>query len=195
MVDIDQIPQRGYKRLSEKWPLPEPGPFSLKTSLFGGMGNYLGYSGYFNPFTGEAQVNATIPVYMLPFVACHEVAHQLGYAREHEASFVGHLAARASGDAFAQYSSYLNMFLYAQRELRMVDSVTARSLWEGVSPAVQADIRDYRMFLKQHDTWIGTWVDLFYDRYLKWNDQPEGVQTYSRVVIWLSAWLEKYGDV
>jgi len=34
---------------------------SVKSSLYGRAGNYLGFLGYYNPFTGEAQVNTTIP--------------------------------------------------------------------------------------------------------------------------------------
>jgi hypothetical protein len=195
LSDMGQFPLQGYRKLATRLPIPNPEPVSVKASLFGSVGNYLGYSGYFNPFTGEAQVNTSIPLYMIPFVTAHEMAHQLGYAREDEASFIGHLAATASADAFTQYSSYLNMFLYAHRELRQVDSTAARVIWESVTPAVQSDIQEYRRFLRRHDSVIGEWVDAFYDRYLRWNDQPAGTRTYSRVVIWLVAWQKKYGDV
>lgn len=193
--DRGQFPLQGYRKLAARLPVPHPEPLSVKASMFGFIGNYLGYSGYFNPFTGEAQVNTAIPQFMIPFVTAHEMAHQLGYAREDEASFIGHLAATAAADSFTQYSSYLNMFLYAHRELRQVDSTAAREIWESVTPAVRTDIREYRRFLHRYDTVIGEWVDAFYDRYLRWNDQPEGTRTYSRVVIWLVAWQEKYGAV
>lgn len=195
LKDRGHYPLQGYRKLAVRFPIPDPEPVSVKASMFGFIGNYLGYSGYFNPFTGEAQVNTAIPLFMIPFVTAHEMAHQLGYAREDEASFIGHLAAAASADPFTQYSSYLNMFLYAHRELRQVDSTAARVIWESVTPAVRADIREYRLFLQRYDTVIGEWVDAFYDRYLRWNDQPEGTRTYSRVVIWLVAWQEKYGTV
>ena len=49
----------------------------------------MGFSGYLNPFTNEAQVDILIPKYQLPTTASHEVAHQLGYAAENEANFIG----------------------------------------------------------------------------------------------------------
>ena len=52
---------------------------SAKPSLFSYIGNYLGYTGYYNPFTGEAQVNTTVPLFIQPFTTCHEMGHQLGY--------------------------------------------------------------------------------------------------------------------
>ncbi len=65
---------------------------SVKFSFYGYLANYLGFSGYYNPFTCEAQVNTTIPRFVQPFTTCHEIGHQLGYAKEEEANFCGFLA-------------------------------------------------------------------------------------------------------
>jgi hypothetical protein len=70
-------------------------PQSLKPSLFSYLGNYFGFQGYYNPFSGEGQVNTTIPRFLEPFVSAHEVAHQLGYAKENEANFVAFIACRS----------------------------------------------------------------------------------------------------
>src|SRR6185369_4384473 len=40
---------------------------SIKPSIFSYAGDYLGFTGYYNPFTGEAQVNTTVPVFVQPF--------------------------------------------------------------------------------------------------------------------------------
>jgi len=80
--------EQAYAAVQAKYPFLDPAPPSLKSSLFGVIGNYLGYSGYYNPFSGEGQVNMRVPGYLVPFVACHEMAHQMGYAKENEANFV-----------------------------------------------------------------------------------------------------------
>ncbi len=67
--------------------------------MYSYLGNYLGFTGYYNPFTGEAQVNTTVPLFVQPFTTCHEIGHQLGYAKENEANFAGYLAAKSSPDA------------------------------------------------------------------------------------------------
>jgi len=41
-------------------------PQSLKPSLFSYLGNYFGFQGYYNPFSGEGQVNTTIPRFLEP---------------------------------------------------------------------------------------------------------------------------------
>lgn len=90
---------------------------SVKRSLYGRMGNYLGFFGYYNPFTGEAQLNLNMPPFLIPFVTCHEIAHQLGYANESEANFVAYLAAVQSPDTLFHYSTYFDLFNYANSEL------------------------------------------------------------------------------
>ncbi len=124
---------KAYQSLQKSIPYLYYHPGSVKPSLFGVLGNYMGYSGYYNPFSGEAQLNTHIPSFLVPFSTCHEIAHQLGYAKENEANFVGYLAARESADSSMRYSAYLNMFLYANNELRYMDSALARENFEQLS--------------------------------------------------------------
>jgi hypothetical protein len=39
----------------------------------------MGFSGYLNPFTNEAQVNYMM-MYSFPMTTNHEMAHQMGFA-------------------------------------------------------------------------------------------------------------------
>ncbi|MFZ9661601.1 MAG: DUF3810 domain-containing protein [Chitinophagaceae bacterium] len=167
---------------------------SIKPSIFGKLGNYLGYSGYYNPFSSEGQVNMHVPSFLLPGVACHEMAHQLGYAREDEANFIGFLAAR-NGDSSARYSVYFSSFLYANRALFELDSSLAKLKIKKLSPNVRRDLKDYKKYILQYHTPIESLVDYFYDHYLKFNEQPLGTVTYSRVVVWMAAYLRKHGDL
>ena len=91
-----------------------PSP-SVKPSIFSYAGDYLGFTGYYNPFSGEAQVNTTVPVFIQPFTTCHEIGHQLGYAKENEANFAGYLSAKSSGNKAFQYSVYFDLYLYAAK--------------------------------------------------------------------------------
>jgi hypothetical protein len=182
-----------YETLQAKYPFLNPAPQSLKSSLFGVVGNYLGYSGYYNPFSGEGQVNMSVPGFLVPFVACHEMAHQAGYAKESEANFVGFLAARESRDSATLYSTYFNMFLYANRELSYLDSTAAKENMKALSPAVREDIRHYRAYLQRYDSPLGSMVDVLYNQYLKLNEQPAGQRSYNQVVLWLMAYYRKEG--
>ena len=77
-----------YKEVAKQYSFLKYNPKSIKPSLFSYLGNYLGFQGYYNPFSGEGQVNTTVPRFLEPYVTTHEMAHQLGYAKENEANFV-----------------------------------------------------------------------------------------------------------
>lgn len=184
-----------YQKLGKIYPFLEYKPGSVKSSLFGVLGNYMGYTGYYNPFTAEAQINNSVPGFLHYFVSSHEIAHQLGYARENEANFVGFLAARVSADTAFLYSTYFDMFLYANSALYGKDSAAARRNLKRLSPAVQRDIAELRAYRIKYENPLDKLISIFYDRYLKMNQQPDGQKTYSMVVLWLLAYYEKFGEI
>ncbi len=183
----------GYRALEPKFGFLRYRHASMKSSMFGKIGNYVGFQGYYNPFTGEAQVNTAIPNFLQPYVVCHEMAHQLGYASESEANFVGFLAATNSPDTLMQYSSYLDMFLYAWGNLRAVDSTAAKQFGDQLHAGVKRDLKTYKEFVNDHRTFLSDWTDKLYDYYLKQNRQRKGIESYGEVTGWLIAYRHKYG--
>lgn len=181
----------GYKELEKQYSFLRYRNRSIKSSLFGRLGNYVGFQGYYNPFTGEAQINTRIPNFVQPFVTCHEMAHQIGYASESEANFVGFLAATHSPDTLMQYSAYLDIFLYAIGNLRVVDSVASKTITKQLNEGVKRDIRTEREFALKHRTFLQNWTDAFYDFYLRQNSQRKGIASYNEVTGWLVAWRKK----
>jgi hypothetical protein len=185
----------GYKNLEANFSFIRYRNASLKPSLFGKIGNYIGFQGYYNPFTGEAQVNTQIPNFVQPFVTCHEMAHQLGYASESEANFVGFLAATNSPDTLLQYSAYLDIFLYSIGNLRAVDSLASKEIAKQLHEGVKRDIKTEREFAIKHRSFLQNWTDVFYDFYLKNNRQPSGIASYHEVTGWLVSYKKKFGDL
>ena len=53
---ITEKAEKGYKDAALNWPFLHYTPTSVKQSLFSVLGDYIGFTGYFNPITGEAQV-------------------------------------------------------------------------------------------------------------------------------------------
>ncbi len=78
-----------------------------KPVYFSGLLSRLGTSGVYSPFTGEPHYNAIMPDADLPFTVAHEMAHQRGFARESEASFVAFLVCTKSSHPYVRYSGYL----------------------------------------------------------------------------------------
>ncbi len=184
--------EQAFEKVAAEHPFLKYTNASLKQSLWGWFGNYAGFNGYYNPFTGEAQVNTNVPKFLQPFTACHEVAHQLGYAKEMEANFVGYLAAAASEDPLFNYSVYLELFTYANRNLFTTDSVSARLIRNELSAVVKKDLQEWRSFNNKHRSFVEPAVRWGYGIFLRNNEQPQGVLSYDEVTGFLIAYHKKF---
>ena len=71
--DILRLAPIGYKNLKQTFPHLEYHPKSIKKSLFSYPLTYMGFSGYLNPLTNEAQVDGLIPVYKFPTTASQKM--------------------------------------------------------------------------------------------------------------------------
>jgi hypothetical protein len=184
-----------YKTIAVSYPFLTYRQQAVKHSLWGWVGNYLGFAGYYDPFTGEAQVNTTEPSFLLPYTTCHEMAHQLGYAKEDEANFVGYLAAAASTDTAFHYSVYLDLFLSANRNLYNVDSAEAKTLAKQLLPEVKTDLKEWRAFEIKHKNPVEPAIRWLYGKYLENNKQPSGLLTYDEVTGLLIQYYNKFGKM
>ncbi len=184
-----------YKQIESTYPFLKYQKASTKSSLFSWWGNYLGFTGYYNPFSGEAQVNTTVPQFIQPYTTCHEIAHQLGYAKEDEANFVGYLSATNSTDTLFRYSAYLDLFLYANRQVFFIDSVSAKQKYLQLSPAVKADLKEWKEFLIRYRSPLDVFITWAYGKYLKANQQPNGMSTYNEVIADVIAFYKKTGKL
>jgi len=169
----------------EQFPAYSP---QVKSSLFTPIINYLGTSGYYNPFTTEAQVNYAMPEFLKPFVDCHEMSHQMGYGPEDEANFVGFLAGIKSNNRLLRYSAWHEILGECLIELMMRDETLEGKIKLLVSPAVHEDFIAERNFWSSYESKVDMISNIFYDNYLKANNQPQGLETYNRTIYWVMAW-------
>ncbi len=186
---------RAYEEAEKKYPFLHYQPVSVKPSVWSWVGNYMGFTGYYNPFTGEAQVNTLVPKFLQPFTTSHEVAHQLGYAKEMEANFVGYLAAASSNDTLLHYSVYLDLFMYSNRNLFETDSVAAKEFRKQLILPVQEDLKAWKRFYLRHRNPIEPVWRWVYGFYLRRNQQPQGVLSYDEVTGFLIAYYKKEGRI
>lgn len=182
-----------YKNAAHHYPYLKYRQPTIKPSLYTHVGHYFGFTGYYNPFTGEAQLKTTIPAFIKPFVALHEAAHQLGYAKENEANFIAFLAGKHSGDEGVLYSVYYELYRYALREVAYRDTAVAATFKATLHPRVVRDNEILKAYLLTTQNKIEPLMTFFYDTFLKVNNQAEGIQTYNRVVALLVAYRKKMG--
>ena len=151
---------------------------AFKSSIFKPVMSYSGILGYYNPFTAEAQYNSALPSTYIPFTLSHESAHQLGYAREQEANFVGFLIGEKSNNIDLKYSteyfvlkSLLNFL--AEREPEFV-----KGILHHYSPGMKRDRQSEKLFVKNHEGFLDVFFGFTNDLFLKSNQQ-DGSITYS----------------
>lgn len=179
---IFKLTQNGYDQLAKEHPFFEYTIPSQKKSLLSVPLTYMGFGGYLNPFTNEAQVNDKLPMYGFPNVACHEMAHQIGFGSESECNFIGFLAGVKNEDLYFQYSALSNALRYCMSNIGMKNEKEFDRLKVKINPGIIKNYQESEDFWRQYDTFIDKAFHAFYDQYLKSNQQQEGIDSYSKFV-------------
>jgi hypothetical protein len=189
-VQIKEISPLAYKQLQLKYPQFKFEQPSIKHSLFSIPLTYMGFAGYLNPITNEAQVNSLIPKNNYPATVCHEIAHQVGIASESEANFVGYLAAIYSKDAYYNYAGYLTALRYCLFDIYRTDPEQFELLKKGVNKGILKDIQQNQDFWKSYQNWSEKYFKSFYDSFLKVNKQKDGIKGYNKMVALLISYYK-----
>ncbi len=172
----------GYQNLSKEYAFFTYEIPSQKKSLFSYVLTYMGFGGYLNPFTNEAQVNDMIPMYNFPSTACHEMSHQMGFASESEANFIGFLSSTKNADLYFKYSGYSHALRYCLANWEIRDEKVLKQLLKTIRPGILKNYKESQDFWKSHETFIDTGFQIFYDNFLKLNQQKDGLDSYSKFV-------------
>ena len=179
---IYKMTENGYSNLAKQYPFFEYEIPRRKKSLFRLPLTYLGFGGYLNPFTNEAQVNAKIPRHGFPNVICHEMAHQIGFGSESECNFIGFLACTKNDDLYFQYSAYTAALRYCLRNVNTLNETKTEVFLKKLNPGILENFKESEAFWKQYDTIIDKGFHAFYDQFLKLNQQKDGMESYSKYV-------------
>jgi hypothetical protein len=172
----------GYKNLEKEFPQLAISPRSVKKSGWSLGLTYMGYSGYLNPFSGEAQVNDLIKTYKFPVVACHEEAHQIGYAAENEANFIATLSTLSHDDLYIQYSGYIFTLRYLINDLARRDEAKYNEILPTINPGILESYKEMRDFWEDYENPFESFSKIFWDNFLKANNQSRGIMSYDYMV-------------
>lgn len=155
---------------------------SNKHSLISTPLSYAGFSGYLNPFTGEAQVNKNVPKNTYPATALHEIAHQTGIASENEANFVAYLAGTTSKNLYYQYSCYLLALRNCLSDIYRKNPNEYKNQIAKLNYGIVKDIKNIQEFWLSYDNAMEKYFKIFYDYFLKANQQKDGIKSYNKMV-------------
>lgn len=180
--DLLKMVDLGYDSLAKEYPRLKYHPRSLKKSLYSIPLTYMGFSGYLNPFTNEAQIDGIIPTYKYPTTASHEIAHQLGYAAENEANFIGSLAAIHHPDIYYRYSGYTFALSHCLNEIYIRNFSMYEALQGTINKGILKNYQEMYQFWMSYQNPIEPLFKSSYNSYLKANNQSMGMDSYNYVV-------------
>lgn len=156
---------------------------SIKIAAGSPLLAYMGTSGIYTFWTGEANINSINVEADLPGVTLHEMAHQMGIASEDEANYCAWLAGKNAENPLFEYSAYYHVVWRALRRLNTVDSTAAKKLYTELDSAVIRDARkDQMRWEKYRNPVQSKLIAPFYNLFLKANGSEYGIMSYDRVI-------------
>ena len=154
---------------------------NAKPMLNSALLSYAFLSGFYFPFTGEANVNADAPMLYFPASCLHESAHQRGFAREDEANFLAFFVSFYSGDACVEYSGTMLALTEAMNRLYEQDRDLYFGLRENYVPGIDRDLKQNSAYWRRFESPVEEASREVNNTFLKANNQPEGVKSYGRM--------------
>ncbi|MBL4746035.1 MAG: DUF3810 domain-containing protein [Flavobacteriaceae bacterium] len=183
--ELYKMAPKGYSALQFKYPFLDYQTPAIKNSLMSTFQSYIGIGGYLNPLSGEAHVNTNYLKTSAPSTISHEMAHQIGYAAENEAEFIGFLASSHHPDPYFNYSGYKNALMHCVNEIHRRDTVVFNRLLKQLNTGIKKDMQDGRALSLKYKNPLEPYVKKGYNLFLKSNNQKEGIKSYSRMVLFL----------
>jgi hypothetical protein len=195
MADTEDILNKSKKYFddySERYAFLASGYYSPpKAMLFSEVMSHLNYTGIYNPFTVEPNVNVSIPHYKVPFVATHEIAHQRGIAGEREANFIAFVVSYESGDPQFMYSACLNGLIYITNALYAADKDVYSEVRKEFTTSLVAVFSHNASYWERYDTAVADIGEKNNNRFLKATGQSEGTKSYGLVVDFIVAYVKE----
>ena len=111
-----------------------------------------------------------------------EIAHQIGYASENEANYIGILSNQISSNLEINYSGNLIALQYLLSELYYVNKNLYSEKIKKIRKGILKNIEEKREFSKKYKNPFEDVFKKIYDFYLKNNNQSQGIKSYGLVV-------------
>lgn len=171
-----------YVGLERQYPCLEGPEVRAKGVFFSRVMSYIDFTGFFFPFTAEANVNMDFPTSLLPATVAHELAHQRGVAKEQEANFVAVLACLDYGEPEYVYSAALLAYTHLGNALHDADHQAWREIYGSLSESVKRDFAANRTYWRQFETPVQDVSNTVYEGFLQSYDQNLGLKSYGACV-------------
>ena len=175
--------QSAFHTLSSEYPFLGQPPIAAKPMIFSEILSSFNLTGFYFPYTAEANVNVHMPDTELPFTIGHELAHTCGFMREDEANFIGYLACLRSDEPYIRYSGLYCALSYSMNALYSVSPERYFAIRKHYHERLKADAAALSAYWQPYfHTPAAKLSDAVNDTYLKANNLTDGVHSYGRMV-------------
>ena len=110
------------------------------------------------------------------------MAHQLGYAAENEANFIGCLAAINNEDIYFKYSGNIFALRHCLNEIYKRDIKIYESIIEDVNKGILKNYQESYDFWMSYQNPLEPIFKSTFNSFLKANNQDKGIESYSYAV-------------
>ena len=179
---ILEVSDEVFQNTEAEYPCLSGPAICAKGILHSHLLSYTDFTGFFFPFTAEANVNTDVPSVYFASTVAHELSHQRGVATEQEANFVGVMAALNYGDVDYVYSSALLAYTHLSNALYAADYDSWLAIYQELNPLVLLDFEVEREYWKQFETPVETVSNTVYENFLYSYDQELGLKSYGACV-------------
>ncbi len=180
-----------YDAAEQRFPFLTLSDTVPKRMAFSRAFSAMGFTGFYCPFTGEANLNVDVPQALLGATIAHELSHLRGIASEQECNFLAVLACVTSGDAEYAYSGWLFGFLHLSNALYDADREAWKEIFASLDPAIRADLAANNAYWAQFQSPITDASEAVYEGLLQSYGEERGMQSYGAVVDLLVVYFTK----
>lgn len=178
---LDKSPEV-FRRIEQKFPVLEGPELRVKGVHFSRIMSYLDFTGFFFPFTAEANVNMDFPAALFASTVAHELSHQRGVAKEQEANFTAVAACLEYGDTDYCYSACLLAYTHLGNALYSADYEAWHAVYDSLDENVRRDMALNNAYWKRFETPVQSVSNTVYEGFLHSYDQTLGLKSYGACV-------------
>ena len=171
-----------YAHIYDEFPFLEQQDRQPKALVFSEPFSAMNFTGFFFPFTGEANLNVHCPPLYLASTITHELAHLRGIASEQECNFLAVVASTASDEPAYRYAGWLLGYVYTSNALYGADRDKWLEIRQTIPEEVLKDLQRQSNYWANYEGKASEVASDAYDSFLKGYGDEDGIQSYGTVV-------------
>lgn len=183
-----------YEALYNQFPCLDLEEAQAKPMFYSRLMSWLGFTGFYFPFTGESLVNVDAPAALVPATILHELAHQRNVAQESECNFLAVVVGLSSDDPEFQYSAALMGYIHVGNALYSANRDLWREVRATVNEQVLADLTYNNAYWAQFESPVSETAEAVYSSFASSYGQEDIMKSYGACVDLLAAYYLPTSD-